>query len=89
MILPRIYEPIHWNFFVRLPHIARLPLHEQQRHYRLHVCEIEQLNAIEACSGKSRRWSIENVGLLLQEDSFYVLQEDGSKIYVTDLVFKD
>ena len=73
-------EEIPWLHFVKLNHIRKMPLQEQVQAYRQHVCDIEQ---IRACGGKSTTRIIENVGFLQQEDLFYILQEDGSKIYVT------
>lgn len=75
-----IVEEIPWLHFVKLNHIRKLPLNEQVQAYRQHVCDIEQ---IRACGGKSKTRTIQNVGFLQQEDLFYILQEDGSKIYVT------
>lgn len=75
-----IVEEIPWLHFVKLNHIRKLPLNEQVQAYRQHVCDIEQ---IRACGGKSTTRTIQNVGFLQQEDLFYILQEDGSKIYVT------
>lgn len=73
-------EEIPWLHFVKLNHIAKLPLNEQVSAYRQHVCDIEQ---IRACGGKSTTKVIGNIGFLEQENLFYILQEDGSKIYIT------
>lgn len=78
-----IVEEISWLHFVRLPHIAKLPLQEQVSAYRKHLCDIELIRVNIHCAGKSSRKEIQNVGFLQQENLFYVLQEDGSKIYVT------
>jgi hypothetical protein len=75
-----LVEEIPWLHFVKLNHIRKLPLNEQVSAYRQHVCDIEQ---IRACGGKSKSTQIANEGFLQQEDLFYILQEDGSKIYVT------
>ena len=75
-----IVEEIPWLHFVKLNHIRKLPLNEQVQAYRQHVCDIEQ---IRACGGKSITRTIEIEGFLQQEDLFYILQEDGSKIYIT------
>jgi hypothetical protein len=37
------------------------------------------------CGGKSKRKIIGNIGYLQQEDLNYILQEDGSKIFVTGI----
>jgi len=81
-------EEIPWLHFVKLNHIRKLSLNEQVSAYRQHVCDIEQ---IRACGGISRVAAIsepiiENSGFLQQEDLFYILQEDGSKIYITQQV---
>jgi len=78
-----IVEEIPWLHFVKLPHIAKLPLHEQVAKYRQHQCDIELIRVNIHCSGKSSRKEIQNIGYLQQENLYYVLQEDGSKIYVT------
>ena len=75
-----IVEEIPWLHFVQLAHIRKLPLNEQVSAYRQHLCDIEQ---IRICGGKSKTKVIQNVGYLQQEDLYYILQEDGSKIYVT------
>lgn len=75
-----LVEEIPWLHFVKLNHIRKLSLNEQVSAYRQHLCDIEQ---IRACGGKSSTKVIENIGFLQQEDLFYILQEDGSKIYVT------
>jgi hypothetical protein len=75
-----IVEEIPWLHFVKLNHIRKLSLNEQVSAYRQHVCDIEQ---IRACGGKSSRKTIALEGFLQQEDLFYILQEDGSKIYIT------
>ena len=75
-----IVEEIPWLHFVRLNHIRKLPLNEQVSAYKQHLCDVEQ---IRMCGGKSSTKVIGNVGYLQQENLYYVLQEDGSKIYVT------
>jgi hypothetical protein len=75
-----LVEEIPWLHFVKLNHISKLPLNEQVSAYRQHLCDIEQ---IRACGGRSTRKAILLEGFLQQEDLFYILQEDGSKIYVT------
>lgn len=75
-----LVEEIPWLHFVKLNRISKLPLNEQVSAYRQHLCDIEQ---IRACGGKSTRKAIVLEGFLQQEDLFYILQEDGSKIYVT------
>lgn len=78
-----LVEEIPWLHFVRLPHIAKLPLQEQVAKYRQHQCDIELIRVNIRCGGKSSRKEIGNIGFLQQENLYYILQEDGSKIYVT------
>ena len=78
-----IVEQIPWLHFVKLPHISKLPLQEQVQKYRLYLCEIEAIRVDIECGGRSATKEIVNEGFLQQEDLNYILQEDGSKIYVT------
>lgn len=78
-----LVEEIPWLHFVKLNHIRKLSLNEQVSAYRQHVCDIEQ---IRACGGKSTTKRIGISGVLLQEDLFDLLQEDGSQIYITSEV---
>lgn len=75
-----IVEEIPWLHFVKLNHVRKLPLSEQVQAYRQHLCDIEQ---IRACGGTSKTKRIVSEGFLQQENLFYILQEDGSKIYIT------
>jgi hypothetical protein len=77
-----LVEEIPWLHFVKLNHISKLSLNEQVSAYRQHICDIEQ---IRMCGGKSKRKIIGNIGYLQQEDLNYILQEDGSKIFVTGI----
>lgn len=82
-------EPMHWNFFVRMPHVAKLPLREQTRMYKLHLHEIDQLNAIRELSAKSKSWKIGVEGYLLQEDLSFLTQENGDLLFVSLLLYTD
>ena len=76
-----IVEEIPWLHFVRLNHIRKLSLNEQVSAYRQHLCDIDQ---IRACGGASKKTTqIINDSFLQQEDLFYILQEDGSKVFIT------
>lgn len=75
-----IVEEIPWLHFVKLNHIRKLSLQEQVQAYRQHLCDVEQ---IRACGGASKTTRIVLESFLQQEDLFYILQEDGSKIYIT------
>jgi hypothetical protein len=78
-----IIEDIPWLHFVKLPNIAKLPLSEQVQKYRQHLCEVEMIRHSIECGGRSTTKTIVQEGFLQQEDLYYILQEDGSKIYVT------
>ena len=78
-----LVEEIPWLHFVKLNHIRKLPLQEQVQAYRQHLCDVEQ---IRACGGKSTHKEIQITGVLLQENLFDLLQEDGSQIYITSEV---
>lgn len=78
-----IVEEVPWLHFVKLSHISKLPLEEQVRKYRLYLCELEAIRVDISCGGKSATRRIVNEGFLQQENLYYILQEDGSKIYIT------
>ena len=73
-----------WKQFLSIPGISRMSLNEQIAQYNLYVCEAMMAYQFECgLNGKSGEKMIENAGFLQQEDLFYILQEDGSRIYVT------
>lgn len=81
MVMEMIDE-IPWFYFKQIPTISKLPLNEQVARYNEHVEEV--------CRYRQWRWecmvgksSPFNDFFLLQEDLFNILQEDGSKIYIT------
>jgi hypothetical protein len=78
-----IIEDIPWLHFVKLSNIAKLSLSEQVQKYRQHLCEVEMIRYSIECGGKSATKTIVQEGFLQQEDLYYILQEDGSRIYVT------
>jgi len=78
-----IVEQISWLHFIKLPNVSKLPLEEQVQKYRQYLCELEMIRHGIECGGKSATKQIVNEGFLQQEDLYYILQEDGSKIYVT------
>ena len=79
-------EEILWPKFKTLNEIRNLPAQEQIRRYNIYL---EQLNNARFYNWYThqpkgdRPKQIINEGFLQQEDLFYILQEDGSKIYVT------
>jgi len=78
-----IVEQIPRLHYVKLPQVAKLTLEEQVQSYRKYLCELEMIRVGIECGGKSATRQIVNEGFLQQEDLYYILQEDGSKIYVT------
>jgi len=80
-------EEILWPQFVKLDWVSKLPLNEQVQQYNTYLDELTAVRHkyyIEyQMKGSGPR--IVNSGFLQQEDLFYILQEDGSKIYVTTL----
>jgi hypothetical protein len=79
-----IFEEILWPQFIKIEHISKLPLNEQVVAYKQYVYDLDIAR---------QNWlNYQNKGLfnfteeenfLLQEDLFYLLQEDGSKIIIT------
>lgn len=84
--MPYVYS---WKEYTSLPNIAIMPLQEQVRRYNYYVCEMNEWimhNVYCVRGGASqtpRTKEIVNEGFLQQEDLFYILQEDLSRIYVT------
>jgi hypothetical protein len=81
-------EEILWPKFKTLNEIRNLPLQEQVRKYNIYL---EQLNNARfhnwySHQPKGSRKEIQITGILLQEDLFDLLQEDGSQIYITSEV---
>jgi hypothetical protein len=77
---------IPWLQFSQLPQIKRLPLQEQILRYTILVeelCAMKMHHSMKDCGGASKTRRIVAEGFLQQEDLYYILQEDGSKIYVT------
>lgn len=64
-----------------------MSLTEQTARYNYYVCEMNEwiMHNVTCVKGGGRPRSKEIVpeGFLQQEDLFYILQEDGSRIYVT------
>lgn len=77
---------ISWSQFSQLPQIKGLPLQEQIQRYNILVeemCVMRMHHYMNECGGASKTKTIVQEGFLQQEDLYYILQEDGSKIYVT------
>ncbi len=84
-----IFNKIHWLHFRKLPEIQSLPLNEQTRKYNLYINELTYqrnvyLHWLEGHKKGPLPKKIVFNGFLLQEDLFDLLQEDGSKIKITE-----
>lgn len=65
-----------------------MSLNEQTKRYNYYVCEmnewmIHNINCARGGGKLLRSKELVNEGFLQQEDLFYILQEDGSRIHVT------
>ena len=81
-------EEILWPKFKTLNEIRNLPMQEQIRRYNFYL---DQLNTARFrnwynAQPKGPRKEIQITEVLLQEDLFDLLQEDGSQIYITSEV---
>jgi hypothetical protein len=78
---------MHWLHFRQLREVKDLTLDQQVRLYNEYVDQL-QYNMYAAWlnrggAGQTGVIGPVSEGFLQQEDLFYILQEDGSKIYVT------
>ena len=81
-----MFPEISWPHFSQLPQIKKLPLQEQIYRYNIlveEICAMKMHHSMKECGGASKTKTIVAEGFLQQENLFYILQEDGSKIYVT------
>lgn len=73
-----LFEEISWVQFQQQESIKRLPLNEQVAQYNSYLAELSRQRYL-----YSQWLANQNKGaaaFLLQEDEFYLLQEDGFKI---------
>ena len=71
-----IFNEILWPQFIQLNEVRSLPLNEQVKKYNQYIYELnEARHNWNAYQNKGPREAF-----LLQEDGFFLLQEDGSKI---------
>jgi hypothetical protein len=68
---------MNWITFRKQPHVQRLNENQQIRLFNLHLHELDQEDYNHWVKGKQQD---ENV--ILQENGFYLLQENGSKINI-------
>lgn len=81
-----IFEEISWPQFKQLKEIKNLPEREQIKRYNFYLDQLNIArfqNWYNAQPKGFRGTVIVQDGFLQQENLFYILQEDGSKIYVT------
>ena len=85
-----IFNEILWPQFVQLNKVRSLPLKEQVNHYNQYLNElisqrqlyIQQINWLESSGGGKKKTTVQDVGYLLQENGFEILQENESKIII-------
>ena len=81
------FEELLWPQFVKLDWVSKLPLNEQVQRYNVYLDELttirHQYSVEFQMKGGPGGPNIVESGFLQQEDLFYILQEDGSKIYIT------
>ena len=84
-----IFNEISWPQFKQLREVQNFSERDKIRHYNFYL---DQLNTARFNYWYShqpkgpRRKEIQITGVLLQEDLFDLLQEDGSQIYITSEV---
>lgn len=87
-----IFNEILWPQFVQLNEVRSLPLNEQVNRYNQYLNELQnqrqhytqQLNWLEGNRGGRKPIPpVQDLGFLLQEDGFNILQEDNNKIIIT------
>jgi hypothetical protein len=80
-----LFEEILWPQFVKIERISKLPLHEQVKEYNQYIYDLSlaRQNWLNDQPKGFRRQEIGIIGVLLQEDLFNLLQEDGSNIIIT------
>jgi len=79
-----IFNEILWPQFIQLNEIRNLPLTEQVNRYNQYIYELnEARHSWVVYQNKGTLKTLQNIGVLLQEDLFDLEQEDGNKIYIT------
>lgn len=78
---------MHWQHFRQLREVKDLTIDQQVKMYNEYINEL-QYNMYAAWLNRGGGAQVGVIGpvqegFLQQEDLFYILQEDGSKIYVT------
>jgi len=87
-----IFNETPWQKFTQLSGIRPLPLNEQVKKYNQYISELtyERNVYLHWLEGHKKghkkgdkKKTLQNVGFLLQEDGFDILQEDNNKIIIT------
>jgi hypothetical protein len=80
-----LFEEILWPQFVKIERVSKLPLHEQVKEYNQYIYDLSlaRQNWLNSQPKGFRHQEIGIIGVLLQEDLFNLLQEDGSNIIIT------
>ena len=76
-----IFEEISWPQYAQMSHIAKLPLQEQINQYNQYLYQLsEARTSWITYQNKGPLEKVEN--FLLQENGFFLLQENGNKIII-------
>jgi len=80
-----LFNEILWPQFKELNHIRKLPLTEQVKQYNQYLYELNEarMSWVIYQNKGPKPLTLQNIGVLLQEDLFDLEQEDGSKILTT------
>ena len=80
-----LFNEILWPQFKELNHIRKLPLTEQVKQYNQYLYELNEarMSWVIYQNKGPKPLTLQNIGVLLQEDLFDLLQEDGFNIIIT------
>lgn len=80
-----IFNELSWPQFKSLNEIRNLPLNEQVSKYNQYLYELSEARHswIIYQNKGPKQLTLQNIGFLLQEDLFDLLQEDGNNIIIT------
>lgn len=81
-----IVDEMPWPLFKQQPHINKLPLQEQVKRYNAYLDQLSNLHYQNWYNSQPKGPAPKRIitsEFLQQEDLYYILQEDGSKIYIT------
>jgi hypothetical protein len=86
-----ILNEITWPQFKQLREVRNLSERDKIKHYNFYLEQLNTARFHHWYSYQPKGPQIESTtivpeGFLQQEDLFYLLQEDGSKIYITKLI---